>query len=296
MLAMLISSLIQMMPILLAIAGGYLYAHFFTANSKDLANITTDLFVPAMIFHSISQSSLSIKAVGEVLASSSLIFILLIAAGWLWVRLIKENPRSALPALAFMNSGFLGIPLMRLWGGNEAMNIIVIFDQVQGFFMFSIGILIITGGFNKKSFISLFYSPIIWAMILGFGVNFSTITLPEPIINSLFFIGEAASPLACAALGASIKETRFTFKKSLLGSLLFRFVGGYLIALLTVSLLGITGLTRTVILVAASLPTAMFTSILPLRYGQDNQYASMMVIISTLLGIITIPLAFALAG
>ena len=166
---MLISSLIQMMPILLAIAGGYLYAHFFTANSKDLANITTDLFVPAMIFHSISQSSLSIKAVGEVLASSSLIFILLIAAGWLWVRLIKENPRSALPALAFMNSGFLGIPLMRLWGGNEAMNIIVIFDQVQGFFMFSIGILIITGGFNKKSFISLFYSPIIWAMILGFG-------------------------------------------------------------------------------------------------------------------------------
>jgi len=60
--------------------------------------------------------------------------------------------------------------------------------------------------------------------------------------------------------------------------------------------MGLTGLTRTVTLVAAALPSAMFTSILPLRYGEDNQYASMMVVISTLLGIVTIPLSFALAA
>ncbi|NMA23020.1 MAG: hypothetical protein GX938_05885 [Spirochaetales bacterium] len=53
---------------------------------------------------------------------------------------------------------------------------------------------------------------------------------------------------------------------------------------------------QTVLIVAASLPSAMLASILPLRYGLDNQYASMMVVISTLLGIVTIPIAFALAG
>jgi len=232
----------------------------------------------------------------EVLTSSALICLILLVTGWLWVRLVGENPRSVLPALVFMNSGFLGIPLMKLWGGNEAMNLILIFDQMQGIFMFSIGILIITGGFNKKSFVSLLHSPIIWAMVLGFIFNLSGITIPAPIATSLFFVGEAASPLACVALGISIRHTRFTFHKSLFGSLLFRFVGGWLIGLLVVSILGLTGLVRTITLVAAALPSAMFTSILPLRYEQDNQYASMMVVISTLLGVVTIPLSFALAA
>ena len=292
---MIISSFFQMLPILISIAAGYLYAHRFEVEATSLVTVTSDLLLPALIFHSVSQSPLSSQALGEVLTSSALICLILLVTGWLWVRLVGENPRSVLPALVFMNSGFLGIPLMKLWGGNEAMNLILIFDQMQGIFMFSIGILIITGGFNKKSFVSLLHSPIIWAMVLGFIFNLSGITIPAPIATSLFFVGEAASPLACVALGISIRHTRFTFHKSLFGSLLFRFVGGWLIGLLVVSILGLTGLVRTITLVAAALPSAMFTSILPLRYEQDNQYASMMVVISTLLGVVTIPLSFALA-
>ncbi len=290
------SSISLMLPILLAVLGGYLYAWRFDVDAKDLVNITSDFFLPALIFHSVSESTLSSQDLGAVLSSSALIFILLLALGWVWVRLTGENPRSVLPALVFMNSGFLGIPLMKIWGGNEAMNLIVIFDQVQGFFMFSIGILIITGGFSKKSFSTLLRSPIIWAMALGFLFKASGLTLPRSVASSLFFIGEAASPLACAALGVSIKHTRFSFHKSLFGSLIFRFVGGYLIGLLVVTLFGLTGMIRTVTLVASALPSAMFTSILPLRYGQDNEYASMMVIISTLAAVVVIPLSFALAG
>jgi len=293
---MIISSFFQMLPILVAIAAGFLYAHRFPVDATSLVNITTDILLPALIFGSVSVSTLSSRALGQILASSALIFIILLALGFLWVRIIGENPRSVLPALVFMNSGFLGIPLMKLWGGGEAMNLIVIFDQIQGLFMFSIGILIITGGLSRKSFVSLLHSPIIWAMTLGFLVNLSPITLPAPIATSLFFIGEAASPLACIVLGISIRQTRFTFHKSIFASLLFRFVGGWLIGYLVVSILGLTGLTRTVTLVAAALPSAMFTSVLPLRYGQDNRYASTMVVVSTLLGVVTIPLSFALSA
>lgn len=77
---------------------------------------------------------------------------------------------------------------------------------------------------------------------------------------------------------------------------MLRFVGGYLIGYLAAMAFGLTGLTRTVVIVATALPSAMFTSILPLRYGLPNQFASTMVLASTLLGVITIPLSFALAG
>ena len=42
---MIISSFFQMLPILLAIAGGFLYAHRFDVDATSLVNITTDVLL-----------------------------------------------------------------------------------------------------------------------------------------------------------------------------------------------------------------------------------------------------------
>ncbi|MGB4407146.1 MAG: hypothetical protein WBI82_09845 [Sphaerochaeta sp.] len=55
-------------------------------------------------------------------------------------------------------------------------------------------------------------------------------------------------------------------------------------------------MSRSIVLVASALPYAVFTSVLPIRYGVRSDYAGTMVIVSTILGIITIPLSFLLAG
>ncbi|MXI85524.1 hypothetical protein [Sphaerochaeta halotolerans] len=46
---------------------------------------------------------------------------------------------------------------------------------------------------------------------------------------------------------------------------------------------------------ATALPSAVFTIVLPLRYRLKNQFPSTMVLLSSLLGIFTIPITFALA-
>lgn len=293
---MIIASFVQMLPILLALGAGYLYASFIEVDVSALVRITSDVFMPALVFHSVIHTTLTSSDFLAVSGATALIFTLLLSLGWLWLKVTGENPRSTLPAIVFMNSGFLGFPLMRLYGGADAMNVMVIFDQIQGVFLFTIGLFIITGGFSKKSLQSLIHSPVIWAMGVSFTMLFLGIPLPNALDRSLSFMADAASPIACFALGVSVKQTSFTFHRNVIGSLLFRFGGGYLIAWLATILFGITGMAQTVLIVAASLPSAMLTSILPLRYGLDNQYASMMVVISTLLGIVTIPIAFALAG
>jgi hypothetical protein len=68
--------------------------------------------------------------------------------------------RRVFPPLVFMNSGFLGIPLMELWGGNEAMNLILLYDRIQGIFLFTLGLLIITGWFSRKGLLNMLHSPI----------------------------------------------------------------------------------------------------------------------------------------
>ena len=71
---------------------------------------------------------------------------------------------------------------------------------------------------------------------------------------------------------------------------------GFLIALASVFIFNIQGTARTVVLVASSLPSAVFSSMLPLRYGVKADYAGTMVVVTTILGIFTIPLAFTLAA
>lgn len=293
---MLLTSFLQMLPILLVVLGGYLLSALYSLDVQDLVKVASDFFLPALIFISLTESNLTGQAIADMAKASALVCVLLFGAAILWAKLAKEDIRSTVPPLVFMNSGFLGIPLMKLWGGMEAMNLILIYDQVQGIFMFTLGILVITGGFSKKSIFSMLHSPVLWSVVLGFLFRLTPLSMPQSLVESFTFAGEAASPLAAFALGVSIRSIKFTFSWNLITALIMRFAGGYLIGYLAVMAFGLTGLARTVVLVSTALPSAMFTSILPLRYGLPNQFASTMVLTSTLLGILTIPLSFALAG
>ncbi|MGE4464684.1 AEC family transporter [Sphaerochaeta sp.] len=293
---MIASSFVQMLPILLVVLGGYVLSGIYSIKVEDLVKIVSDFFMPALIFISLVQSDLSGSTIADIAKASSLVCILLFALALAWAKLFKQDIRSSVPPLVFMNSGFLGIPLMKLWGGMEAMNLILIYDQVQGIFMFTLGILVITGGLSRKSLLSMLHSPILWAVLVGFGARLVSLRIPVSLGNAFSFAGEAASPLAAFTLGVSIRNIRFSFSWSLIGALVLRFAGGYAIGYVAALAFGLSGMARTVVIVSTALPSAVFTSVLPLRYNLPNQFASTMVLTSTLLGVFTIPLSFALAG
>lgn len=294
--SMVISSFYQMLPILLVTLGGYLLSTFKPIKVEDLVRIVSDFFLPSLIFISIAESSLPSNSIADMAKASALVFFLLLALALAWAKINKAQISCTVPPLVFMNSGFLGIPLMRLYGGTEMMNLILIFDQVQGIFMFTLGILIITGGISRSSLLSMVRSPILWAVGLGFLFRILPISLPQAVSQTLLFAGEAASPLAAFTLGVSLKTIKVSFSWNLISALLLRYLGGLAVGFLVSSLLGLEGLLRIVTIVATALPSAVFTSVLPLRWGLSNQFASAMVLISTLMGIFTIPLSFALAA
>lgn len=293
---MIFYSFMQMLPILLLSLGGYVFARLYAIDLDTLVVIISDLFMPALIFISLYKSDIHPSLVLDLAGATTLIVILLTLTSFLYAKAFKLDKRSFMPSLIFMNSGFLGIPLMQLWGGTPAMNLIVIYDQIQTIFIFTLGILIITGGLTRKSLGTIVKSPILWAVFSGFFFRFSGLVIPSALVTTFEFGGSAAPPLAAFALGVSLKSTKWHLDKHIAGGLVIRFVGGFLFALLATRLFGITGLSRSVVLVASTLPSAVFTSVLPIRYGVRSDFGSTMVIISTILGILTIPLSFLLAG
>lgn len=289
-------SFMQMLPILLLSLAGYLFARVYTINLDTLVILISDLLMPALVFISLYHSDIHASLVLDLAGATTMVVVLLALTSFLYAKAFRLDRRTFMPSLIFMNSGFLGIPLMQLWGGVAAMNLIVIYDQIQTIYIFTLGILIITGGLTKKSFATIVKSPILWAVFAGFLFRITDLTIPAPLVTSFEFAGNAAPPLAAFTLGVSLKSTKWHLDRHIAGALLIRFVGGFLFGLLATKIFGLTGLSRSVVLVASALPSAVFTSVLPIRYGVRSDFGSTMVILSTILGIITIPLSFLLAA
>ncbi|WP_422477328.1 AEC family transporter [Pleomorphochaeta sp. DL1XJH-081] len=292
---MFIQSFIQLLPILVLTLGGYLMDKIYPIDEKLLVKLISDFFMPLLIFHSLYFSDLQSSLIFNITGATTLVVALSTLVSYLYAKITRIDMRGFMPANIFMNSGFLGIPLMKLWGGVAAMNLIVIFDQVQTIYIFTLGILIITGGLSTKSIKTMLLSPILWSIFLGAFVLIFKIKLPQPILTTCEFGGSAAPPMAAFALGVSLSSTKVHVNRHVLAGIFIRIVGGFAFGYLGATLFGLEGLGKTVVIVASSLPAAVFTSVLPLRYGVHSEFAPSIVIVSTILGIFTIPLAFMFA-
>jgi len=287
-----LQSFLLLLPILIVTAGGFFLTRLYHLDRDTLVKVIVDLLMPMLIFHALYTSTIAPAQVADLAGAATIVVFVLLGAAWLYARLARIKAAEFIPAIIFMNSGFLGIPLMQLWGGLAAMNVIIIYDQIQTLYIFSVGLLIIAGGFTVRGFKEMAKSPILWAIFGGFAFRFLEIPLPGPVMTSLQFGGNAAPPLAALALGVSLGETKLHINRHLIAGLILRYAGGFGAGLLACVLLDITGMARTVVLVASSLPSAVFSSVLPLRYGVRADFGGTMVVVSTILGCLTIPVAF----
>ncbi|HAK46123.1 MAG TPA: hypothetical protein DCO79_09445, partial [Spirochaeta sp.] len=172
----------------------------------------------------------------------------------------------------------------------------VIIDQMQTFYIFTIGIIIVSGGFSGAGLKEMIKTPLLWAILAGFFFRFTGIKIPAAVTEIFRFSGEGASALAAFTVGCSMSRRRIILNRHLAAGLVLRFAGGFLAGWLASMLFNLTGSTRIIMIVATSLPSAVFSYVLPLRYGVDTELAGSMVVVSTILGIVLIPVAFVFAA
>ncbi|MDA3916039.1 MAG: AEC family transporter [Deltaproteobacteria bacterium] len=293
---MIIDSFLILLPMIFLSLSGYVLSRIFPLSEDTLIRIVTDFFMPVLVFYSLYTSDINLTKTIKLLGVVSFVLIFLFVLSFLYCRLFKLDFKAFAPPILFMNSGFIGIPLMKLWGGFAAMNYIVIYDQIQTFYIFTLGLIIVTGGFTLKGIREMIKSPLLWAIISGFLFKFLEIPMPEKLIEALGYCGAGAPALAIFVMGCSLNNTKFVADTHLLSGLIFRFVFGYIAGWIATSILNINGMERTVILVASSLPSAVFSVVLPLRYGINTRFAGSLVLISSILSIFIIPIVFYLAG
>ena len=142
-------------------------------------------------------------------------------------------------------------------------------------------------------------TPMVIATVLAMLLYFLRIEIPSTLRASMDYLADMNTPLAMMVAGFSVAQA--DLKKILKKGRIYwvSFLKLLVMPLLTMIFLVAAGLEYNVayvILIAVACPTATTTTMMAIRYNKNYTYASEIFAISTVLSIITIPLATLIAG
>ena len=200
------------------------------------------------------------------------------------------------------NVGFLGIPMLAILMGAEAVGFIMLILAIDLIVFGSLIVLIIVAGKDKKLDISLFYrvllglmkNPMIVSITCGLLWSASGWSIPVPINEFVIILGSAATPGALFAIGASLAQKsteRFEVAAWLSFCKLVLHPIAVFIAVFYV--FKVEPYAATVMIAAASLPVAGNIFMVAQHYNVAPKRASAAIFLSTVLSILTVSFTIA---
>lgn len=202
---------------------------------------------------------------------------------------------------AIGNTGFLGVPMLTLLLGAQAIGPIMLVLAVDLIVFSSLIVILVTGSREGASGIQLLRTvglglvknPMIVAIGLGFIWSGLALPIPAPMNEFLAILGGAATPGALFAIGASL-ATKSAEKIHIAGWLSFckLFLHPLLVAFAMV-IFAVDPYAAGVAICASALPVAGNVYILAQHYGVAPQRVSAAILVSTALSIVTVSVVVA---
>ena len=205
----------------------------------------------------------------------------------------KEHQGIMRFAAVYGNTGFMGLPLIQSTLGDEAMMIAVVGLAIFNTATWTQGRALI-GGRAELSVKKVALNPGVLGFVIGLLLFFTGWRLPGPVDSAVGYLGSLNTPLAMVVIGGQMAQADFVE--------VFSTKKLYLVS--AVKLLGIPLLTGLALLpfrldpgvyvavvILAGCPTAGATSLFAQSMGRDAALAARQVTLSTLLCVVTLPVA-----
>jgi predicted permease len=276
-------------PVFLLIAAGFIFAHWKKISLASVTEIIVYLGTPSLVFSSLASKPLF---AGDIIVLSGGVLLIFAGVGLLirlYFFLTGFSSRGfALPTL-FMNAGNMGIPLALFAFGQEGMQRATLMFVIITFLQYSLGIYILNG---RGNWTEIFRLPLIYAAIAGLIINLTQMKIPELLLQPVVMLGQATIPIMLISLGYRLYQVESLQLGHALGGALLRTIGGFAAANIAVNVVGAEGINRQVLLLYGALPAAVINFILTEKYRQDPGLAASIVVLSTFISVLSIPIVF----
>lgn len=266
--------------------------------SADIGRILLYIVMPAAILKSYLADFSRERLEGLFVSFLAALLSLLLSIAAARIAFSKEQGIERFGA-AFSNAGFIGIPLVQMTLGEEAVFYVSSYVALLNILQWTYGLVTITGDRSLISVKRLRTNPILLSFLAGIALFLLPVSLPETAENVVGTIAAMNGPLAMIVLGVYLGQV--PLRSLFSGRVVYRcaLVRLIVIPVLTMALLFVFPekyhMLKLTILIAASAPVGSNVSIFAQLYGQDYMQSVKEVTLSTLLCIITLPLILGIA-
>jgi predicted permease len=277
-------------PTFFAVLVGYLFGRVTKAKMAVLIDISMYVAVPAMAFHSMITSDIVFAEATKLWAASLIVMVGNLVLALLLFGTLRQRHSGLYLPIVFTNYINIPLPIIFLAFGNAGAALAILMYIPQGIILNSLGVYVASGEKDmKQGLLVMLKTPLMYAAILGLALNLAHVPIPTVVVGSVDLLGKAGVPLMLLILGVSIGRFRFKQLPLTLAASILRVGGGFAFGILCVWLLGLVDVSRAVVLFEASMPSAVFVSVLAAKYKNEEELVSSLVLATTLMAIPVIP-------
>lgn len=265
----------------------------------QLVNLLLMVFMPAALFSAFpsAYSDASMQMFFSGMLGGVVVILGLIIVSRLvfnkWFYKGEELRHESQFALIFNNATFLGYPIIATTFGEVGLVPYCGFIVVFNIALFSYGVFLFERKLTWRLVRDTLLNPNIIAVFLGMVVFLLNWQLPSFFADAVSFVGSATTPLSLICIGFMLSHAVFKklIKKwRLLLTAIIQLVLGPTLTYFLLSWLGFPTEVIIVCTLIQALPTATSLGLFAKKYGGNEVEASELVVISTLMSVITLPI------
>ncbi|HHW30600.1 MAG TPA: AEC family transporter [Clostridiaceae bacterium] len=299
----------NILPIFLLVGLGFILAKKFSMDIGTLTKINFYVLVPSFTFVYLYSTPIPLDMLKVLVAALILMILNYTSASVIshFRHFDKKMKNAFINSIIFYNSGNIGIPLITLIFSNKpyivdgetpylnlALTSQIMVLVVQNILTNTLGFYNAGSASMKwqESVRKILHMPAIYVISMALILKLFPFDMTKlPVWPALVHLRNALVPTALLILGIQIARTKFySIKPEVILSVLFRLIGGPLFALFIIYALSLKGVIAQAFLVSASVPTAVNTALIAVEYDNCPEFASQVVLISTIACTITLSL------
>jgi malate permease and related proteins len=284
------------LPVVLIAGVGYLLQHRLQLDIRTLSRVCLYFLTPCLAFSSISQTEMAPDEMGLMSAMAALGVLCMVVLGSIAAGLMRLDRarRSALSiSVAFPNSGNFGLSICLFAFGDAGLERAMVYFITSALLTYSLGVFLASRGGKAgtvgASLKNTLRMPILYAALLGLLFNFTGWVVPEPILRATELAGQASVPTMLLLLGMQLTRIKLgqDWPHITVGAAL-RLIAAPAVSALLAGGLHLAGVSWQVVIIQSAMPTAVTNVILSEEFESAPEFASGMVLLTTLASVITL--------
>lgn len=293
-------------PIFIIIYLGYLLTSRFKLDIFTLSKLNFYIFVPSLVFVKVYQTEINMEFLSALLFGV-IIVSLLALLGWIISKAVNHrvSMSTALTnSIMFYNSGNFGLPLIMLVFSDTpyagyAVSVQIMILIVQNLTTNTIGFF--NAGRGQMHYLDsikkILKMPAIYSITLAILFNLLNIDLTRFFFwPSIEYMKNGLIPIALLSLGTQLYHTDFNLgDKDVYLASFTRLLGGPILGYILLNIMGIGGIMAQVLFISSSVPSAVNTALIAVEFDNEPDFASQVVMTSTIMSSITLTIVIYLS-